>query len=332
MVERNVHNPFNLQIGKPLDLSERRPIVMLDGSAFESFYGAQNDTTLVANIYHRGRFWIARVPRNGVQSTSFLRSFFMPFVAHSLVRFEMAPDTPIQLLAEVPSQADADQQHFPQALSQPILLFNVAVTAEAQWTKTDPYRRYNLFRGALGKFVQITRVVSMEERFRNYYLTGNGTFMQKINWSPAESSAALLYAFQRSESDGINTYYNTVYYNCATTALSILSRVQRIPDNFCQQVSMAVGRNLLLSDFVPYLTGLYGLNARGFHPGPSLRMELDPSLQAEALTAWEHLDFNEFVQSPVAMKKKLQILSTLESLHPQLQTEPCKLLLGPVTT
>jgi hypothetical protein len=328
MVERGIHNPFNKGIGQPLDLSERRPIVTLDGSPFESFYGSDPSTTLVANIFHDHRFWIARIPRSGVQSTYFLRSFFMPMVAHSLIRFQMADESPIQLLAEVPTQANAEALQFLPPRPDPILLRNVVVTAEAQWRVNDPYKAYNLVRGAMGQFVQITRVVSMEERFRNYYLTGNRTYMQKINWTPEESSSALLYAFQRSESDGINTYYNTFYYNCATTALSILERVQRAPDGFCGRVAMALGRNLLLSDFIPYLTGLYGLHARGFRPGPSTPMELDPALQAEAVEAWHHLPFKEFTESPYPLKKKIQIVKSLVERHPELAQGECGLLLA----
>jgi hypothetical protein len=234
---------FN-RFGRELDLSERRPVVDLSGTVFEQKYGREG-SHLIANFYHGGRFFIARLPKDGVKSINFQLNYFPPripvlkmyFAAHALLRFEMNPDQPIELVAEMPDELRletlraASQQDRVNLLpfeteATTIRLKNIGVSAEAQWTKDDRHQAYDLVRGALGNFVQIIRFVSMQERFENFFAAGDP--VTQIDFQvedPDKRSAILLEAIKASQSDGIKKLYDTFWFNCTTRAFDIVQKV-----------------------------------------------------------------------------------------------------------
>ena len=234
-------NPF----GKELDLSERRPVVNLAGTIFEQKYGRPH-SKLFANLYHRGKFYIARVPNNGVKDFYFQLWYFKPKIgraylaAHALLRFEMNPQSPIELVAEVPTEetlkalakmpGSAAVDALPGEI-QGASLKNVAVSAEAQWTKDDKYKEYNLWRGKIGAFTQIGRFVSMEERLVKYYQSDEPVDQVEFESSGDAASRALDKALAMSQSDGISKRYDTLFYNCTTYAFDVLEKADGFSDD-----------------------------------------------------------------------------------------------------
>ena len=104
-VKKSIFRPFDENhYGEALDLSERRPMVNVEESVFGAKY-SKPGSKLFSNFYHNGRFYLARVPDRGVRNTYFQLSYFPPQIAgkyiaaHSLLRFEMEQNSPIELVA-----------------------------------------------------------------------------------------------------------------------------------------------------------------------------------------------------------------------------------------
>jgi hypothetical protein len=276
--------------GHDLDLSERRPAVDLTGTVFDKKYGKPG-TKLVANFFDHGKFYIARVPDEGVDNSYFIVSYFPPKIkkaylaAHSLLRFEMKKDRPIELVAEVPDVAalkkirQAGSQGInllPDEPAEPRQIRNIALSAEAQWTKDDPKKAYNLFRGADGAFVQIIRFESMETRFKELYDNGlpSDEFLMKTKGDP---SKALSFGLAKSQSDGISKMYNTLFYQCTTTAFDIVEKGEGIKDPQLFAVQRYADR------MIPTLAHGRIKAEGGQKPVP---LQADPSLAEESRDAY----------------------------------------------
>ena len=233
--------------GEEMDLSMRRPAVNLHGTVFEQKYG-QPGFSLIANFYHKGQFYIARVPDRSVKDVSFHLAYFPPKVldqyiaAHSLLRFEMEPDRPIELVALMPTEqslkamSEATPAQELAMLAEPLAgpdyqIRNAAVSAEAQWTKNDPSKSYDLIRGTKGAFIQIVRFESINTRLSEMYEGGNPTTEIHLDL-PAHVSGdqILAEALRTSEHDGLTKLYDTFWYNCTTLAFDIVERAEGVHD------------------------------------------------------------------------------------------------------
>ena len=275
--------------GQELDLQVRRPVFDLWGTVLVERYG-QPGTRLIANFYHSGKFYIARVPTTGVKNVYFVRSYFpLSFLghhlfAHSLMRIEMA--NPVELVAEMPDEQElirlrrlSHEEQFRQ-LPAPLTgednkIINVAVSAEAQWTKDDPKKDYSLVRGERGAFIQIVRMMSIQTRLEEFYQTGNATSQDKLN-SPRFDSI-LRGSIDKSESEGLNSVYNTINYNCTTLIMDILERALGKSDRRLGFIRKTLERRI--PTIANYKVDYYG--ASKYVP-----MQLDPTLVRELAAAY----------------------------------------------
>ena len=231
--------------GEELDLSVRRPVVNLHGTVFETKYGKPG-YQLYANFYHDKTFYIVNVPNNGVENYHFQLSYFHYGVgiaekyvkaAHSLLRFEMA--RPIEIVAKVPSLSEwhalskLSQSEILSRLPDPIegkTVKNVAISAEAQWTKNDPKKQYDIARGAVSAFIQIIRFVSIEERFDEFYTAGNPVEQFLMEGPAADGNKVFAGALAASQSDGIDHIYDTRRFNCTTRVFDIIEETLKVKD------------------------------------------------------------------------------------------------------
>jgi hypothetical protein len=231
--------------GHELDLSQRRPVVNLTGTVFAEKY-AKPGYRLYANLFHRGKFWIVRVPERAVKNVYVQIWYFNPKIAghdlaaHMLTRFELSPETPIEVLTEVPGAEEltalasvSESQALARLPSNVprFLLNNVAVSAEAQWTKDDPKKAYSPFRGVRRAFMQIGRFVSMEERLVQYYESTEPVAEVRFDSRVGDLDQVLETALEKSESDGISKVYNTLNYNCTTFAFGVLQKALSLTDD-----------------------------------------------------------------------------------------------------
>jgi hypothetical protein len=299
--------------GEPMDLSIRRPVVNLAETVFAKKYGKPG-TTLIANVFHKGRFYVARVPSAGVANIYFQRAYFPPKIlnrfiaAHSLIRIEMNTETPIELVAEMPSEAEVDSwkafspeevvARFSNPLSQ--TLHNVVISAEGSWTQVDRTKRYSLVRGLNGAYLQVVRIVSMEERFIEFYKSGNPVAQTLMEPEDQNLTKGLNVGIQMSERDGLKKIYNTLFYNCTTMAFDILQTAFKLRDDRLGYIRSFMQKRIPI--IAPLKLAYFG----GIEVDP---IDMDPSLAAEAKAARERIDCENAL---VAAQTNLFSLSLIE--------------------
>ncbi len=278
--------------GQELDLHVRRPVVDLTATVLAERYG-RPETRLIANFYHSGKFYIARAPTTGVRNVYFVRSFFpisflgRPISGHSLMRIEM--DNPVELVAEMPDEQELNRlrglsrEEQLRQLPAPLTgegnkITNLAVSAEAQWTKDDPKKEYGLVRGERGSFIQIVRMLSIQTRFEEFYQTGNPTSQDKLNSSGLDS--ILRESIDKSQSEALHSVYNTINYNCTTLIMDILERALGKSDHRLGFIRRILERRIPI--IANYKVDYYG--ASKYVP-----MQLDPTLAHESAAAYAKL-------------------------------------------
>jgi hypothetical protein len=270
--------------GEELDLSVRRPVVNVTNSLLSKKF-AVNGTSLYANFFYNGKFWIARIPAGGVKNLYFELVHFPPefIAAHSMLRFEMMEQSPVQLVAEMPSVETVESANFSwesiQALKEPVKIFNFVMSAEAQWTKEDKKKQYNLVRGNRSAFIQVIRFAASEDRFREFY--ANGSPVTQIKLDNYGSASVLPQALERSEKDGLSKIYSTWGYNCTTIAFDIYEEATGKKDSRIGFIRKGLDRKIPV--FSPIKLDRYGGEEVSF-------MHEDPSLFEESRAAFLSLD------------------------------------------
>ncbi len=273
--------------GEAMDLSVRRPVVNLAGTVFEAKYG-RSGTKLLANFYHEGAFHIVRLPDQAVGRVLFQLSYFPPLVggryiaAHSLLRFEL--DQPLEIVAPMPdlaqlaalaAAAPADRLNLLPVEADGVTLRNVAISAEAQWTQNDTHRAYDLRRGKNGAFIQIVRFMSISERFKEFY--GSGNPVSQIVLETEHGDAILAEALRTSQADALNRLYDTFWYNCTTIAFDMVERASGLRDRRLGFIRSFMGRRIPVT--APRKLEEYGgLDA--------LPITMDPTLLDESLIGY----------------------------------------------
>jgi hypothetical protein len=269
--------------GEEMDLSMRRPVVNLAGTVFETKYGRPGHK-LFANFYHEGSFHIVLVPDQAVQRVLFQLSYFPPQIggkyvaAHSLLRFELA--RPLQIVAPMPNESElqrliaavpAERLALLPVAEQPVAIGNVAISAEAQWSQSDPERAYDLRRGKNGAFIQIVRFMSISERFKEFY--GSGNPVSQIVLETGKGDGILAAALSMSQSDGLRKLYDTFWYNCTTIAFDMVERGSGRRDRRLGLIRRFMGRRIPIT--APRKLEEYG----GLE---ALPINMDPSLLDES--------------------------------------------------
>jgi hypothetical protein len=229
--------------GEELDLTVRRPVVDLAGTIFEKKYGTP-DTYLIANFYHKGSFYIARINKKAVENIYFEIAYFPPVImkkylaAHNFLRIETKEETPVELVAPMP---DVDQLEMLSRSDEEnalallpniniIPVRNFGISSEAQWVVDDKKKAYGLMRGKKGAFIQIIRFVAFEERLKGFFKNGYQIRQFKINKNE-NFDKVIDVAIKKSQQDGIGELYDTIKYNCSTQAFDIIEESLNIHDN-----------------------------------------------------------------------------------------------------
>lgn len=223
--------------GERLDTSMRRPVLDLTNHPIAKQVQFDPKThQLVANIFHDQQFWMALVPRHSVQRLYFLLAMFDPYpAAHSMLRFEFAPQLPVKLIAPIPT-ADEARAEVPvlHLRQQPIELNDLVLSIEATWAVGKG--GYDLIEGLQGEFVNAFRMISVQERLRELaagdadYITKGHPERKKqvrqylLNYNPLESQKVLAETIKTSEAFPYTKIYNTLLRNCTNLLADILIR------------------------------------------------------------------------------------------------------------
>ena len=221
--------------GEPLDLSNKRPPVSLTDTVFEKKYGRPG-YLLIGNLYHRGHFYMARIPLKGVQQTYYQMAFDPndPH-PHSVLRFEFAAELPVQLVALMPDEhslerlRDVHPEHLMASMPEEMtgddtVLHNLSLTQEPLASKKDANPIFDPKRIDSGAYIAVLRLVSQEVRFEEFFTTG-GPVSQTLLSTAAHSTAGdqiLAEGLAKSQADGLRVPYNSSSNNGADVLLGLL--------------------------------------------------------------------------------------------------------------
>jgi hypothetical protein len=297
--------------GQDLDLSERRPVVNLTGTIYAQKF-AKDGYSVFGNFYHHDKFWIVRVPVKGVKRVFMHVAYFAPIVfkkylgGHTYLRFEMNPETPIEIVAPMPDSETLERlQSLSQderlaALEAPLELTpeqarfeDIALTAEAQWVKEDKKKKYDIVRGKFGAFTQITRFISMHHRLWTFLSSGDP--VNQIELQVEDADKVLQQGLMVSQRDGTSVRYDTLGQNCTTTAFDILRDGTGVQDTRFAPIRKFLQRRI--PGLVIPKTRVYG----GLKP---IRTIDDPSLQKEFKETydWEVVEKKKEICGPSIIK------------------------------
>lgn len=256
--------------GQKIDVSKKRAVVILEDTPYARIYGLEADSTLVGNVYHNGKFYVARIPKNSVQKTYFSSEPFGGVFAHSMLHFEFPEEQSkqIKLISEIPTEEEASQRKAGKEI-QPIYLQDLLISAEVSMREGEglfsPIRSFFHLNG------MVYRVISLTGRGTKPYLEHKKkVFETALNLNKEESNKALESSLRTSHEAGMCTMYNTVAANCNIYVFRLLYMARELLSDSHSLLENTKGAILLLLNEAGVLTrvwpslGKTGLFWRGF--------------------------------------------------------------------
>ncbi len=197
--------------GRCYDTRQHRPVVRLEGDVAGAFGGASPETLVVANVFHDGAFWVARIPRSGVETVIFQLEYFPAIVpaGHTQLRVRFRQDAPVVLLGQTP-----------RTRASRVEIRDLVLSVEALGQLGY---KYDLVEGVLDNFGAVYRMTSLEAKVVHMLIEQDHRVEQwPLALEPAEKRAILEHIAADSEARGLGTMYNTLFVNCTNEIVRIL--------------------------------------------------------------------------------------------------------------
>lgn len=198
--------------GQCLNSCQQRSVTILS-AAEAAFYGFSGNHLTVANISHRGHFWVAEFPKDGIEDVIYLIEYFPAIVpaAHTQLRFRFKPGSEIILKSQI---LELDLS--------PVCLPDIVYSVEAIGL---PESEFDLIAGLLDRFAIAYRLVSLEDRIQQMIITDRHRVEQiSLNLQPEEKHKLLVNAVEAGDRAGLSRMYNSFDPNCTTELFRALDR------------------------------------------------------------------------------------------------------------
>ncbi len=197
--------------GRCYDTRSARPVIVLDDDRAAPYGGVSDDELVLANVFHDGRFWVARVPIDAVEVVLFQLEYFPAIVpaGHTQMRVRFRDDAPVTLIAQ--SGPDAGRTTTVQDLV-------MSVEAIGQ-----PGYRYDLLRGLVNDFGAVYRVTSLAAKVDHMIVQQGHRVEQWALFLEPDETRRLVESFAyESDARRMQTMYNTLFVNCTNEAIRII--------------------------------------------------------------------------------------------------------------
>lgn len=174
----------------------------------------------IVNVNHDGKFYVAKVPVNGVNSVSFIYEKFTDMAGgHGSNVFHFDPITPVELIEEIIENSSGTRFI---KLEKPIILMDLLISAEAVKTMST---KSGLVEGGLtNQFAMAYRLTSPPERlFPTVIGEKRQTTVIEIPFTQDQASNAFMYSILEWNDRRMNTNYNLASNNCISSALEGLA-------------------------------------------------------------------------------------------------------------
>jgi hypothetical protein len=201
--------------GQTLNTSVRRPLYVLGaGESTEKLNQLISaDTVTLANFFHDGQFYVARIPIKSIEVAHLLTAPFSPVASHTMLRFSLRAGEKVQLIGRLngPNM---------EPMNEPLELRDVVITIDGTESKTG--KAWNLVDAIRGRYTLAYRMVSIQERFKWFILNGTPIEQTKLNLSAEEAQKTLRMAIYKSHTLGFSARYSLITANCTNLALKLI--------------------------------------------------------------------------------------------------------------
>jgi len=226
-----------------------RPAVVLDDERAAPYGGTRDDELVLANVFHDHRFWVARIPLDGVDRVLFQLEYFPAIVpaGHTQMRVRFRDDAPVVLIAQ--SGSDAGQY---------VTVQDLVVSVEAIG---QPGYEYDLLRGLVNDFGAVYRVTSLAAKVDHMIVERQHRVEQwELYLEPGEPRHLIENFFYESDTRRMQSMYNTLFVNCTNEAIRILD--ESVDYSLAEQVGRFFAK---ITEFYPNVIRT-ALIARGLLP------------------------------------------------------------------
>lgn len=215
----DAHDPFEPQSrlptgdnkGQCYDTRKARPVARLTEETARAYGGSAKDVLTVANITHKGKFFVGHIPLSSLKTAIFHLEYFPAVVpaGHTQLRLQFDEKLPVTLVS--------------QSKAEPTTVDRVTDLVLSVEALGQPGFKYDLFKGMDDQFGAVYRITSLEEKFDHMVRKQNHRVEQwKLNASQSELRAILENYVARSEQRGLNTMYHTIKLNCTNEIMAAI--------------------------------------------------------------------------------------------------------------
>jgi hypothetical protein len=224
------YGPYKDQCQNPCD---RRSIYRLPKKFADLYTNAQENVYTVANFSHAGKFYIAKIPKEGVKKVYFQKVIFYIFkggmgrsieerskylgAAHLQARFEFDKEDPIIL---IPQDGQGEEK----------VLYDVISSGEYSAPVGVPYDVVKGLRGGRNwnrrHFSNSHRFKSTPDTIKTEVLDRKNVVEQyELDLEQEERDKMLLFAIENSEAEQMHIPYHLFRNSCSTSAYGALDRI-----------------------------------------------------------------------------------------------------------
>jgi len=197
--------------GECYDTRKARSLVTLSAEDAKKYGGSAKDVLTVANISHKGSFYVGHIPLAGLKNAIFHLEYFPAVVpaGHTQLRLQFDERMPVTLV----SQSKAGPTRVERVTD---LVMSVEAIGQ-------PGYQYDIFKGMDNQFGAVYRLTSLEEKYDHMVRKQNHRVEQwKLNVTHEELRTILVKYVAKSEERAMNFMYHTLSLNCTNEIIAAL--------------------------------------------------------------------------------------------------------------
>ncbi|HEX4922841.1 MAG TPA: DUF4105 domain-containing protein, partial [Bdellovibrionales bacterium] len=286
----NARVPVGAFQGLPLNTAVRRPILVLNAGGNDAELERRLAAPVldVANFYHDGLFYVARIPMAHIKDVRFLVAPFSAVAWHTQLQIVFNEGASIELLAKIndhPIDNEGNKKITIEPLAKPLEIKDLVITIDG--TEPRGQKTWNMLDAIRGRYTITYRLVSIQERVRWFIMTGTPIKPYDLNLTPDEARATLTLGLRKSHTMGFTRPYSLLTANCTNLALKLVADAvpfrSRSLERFSpivQSVRALYDRVENVSDTLSWFT-VMRLRVLGWLERREINLERDPEFRRE---------------------------------------------------
>jgi hypothetical protein len=179
-------------------------------------YNAAPDMLVIANFNYKGKYWVAKIPKNAVEDVIFQIQYYnvlpSPYTAHSQIRFRLKPGYEAILVPQSIGVAPTEIR-----MRDFVYAANAMLVEGGEWNPAT---------GLLDFFAIAHEFISLEDRIKDafeYKLTDRVEQI-RLALTPQQKQELLMSAILQGDRDRTNSMYDTLNKNCTSEVLRAVDR------------------------------------------------------------------------------------------------------------